>query len=219
MYTVIKLVYAICLASNVDMCSHFEFAAAVFTTESAQRAAMFDQGSAVGNFSLGARYPVQVEQANSCMHQYSVFYTSTSPSSTLTSCHYMHRVRQSLGHLHPQPTAATTMAPPAKKPLINTTQPWKKLEQHQQQTDKQHLRDLLKDSGRNSQLTAEYDNIYMDWSRQRVTPETMKLLVELAKEADVNGKSKHDMRCPVMHRNRRASQPHTLSASFAANTG
>ena len=105
----------------------------------------------------------------------------------------MHRLHQSLSHLHPHPTAATsttTSMSSTKKPLINTTQSWKKLEQHQQQTDKHHLRDLLKDDQRNQSLTAEYDNIYVDYSRQRVTPETLKMLVELAKEADVNGKSK-----------------------------
>ena len=34
----------------------------------------------------------------------------------------------------------------------------------------------------------EYDGIYMDFSRQRVTPETLKLLVALADEAGLSQK-------------------------------
>ncbi|XP_055388499.1 uncharacterized protein LOC129617137 [Condylostylus longicornis] len=51
-----------------------------------------------------------------------------------------------------------------------------------------HLRDLLKDEARNNQLIVEAEGVLMDLSRQKVTPEVMKLLFELAQERDLSKK-------------------------------
>ena len=46
----------------------------------------------------------------------------------------------------------------------------------------------LQDEERCRSLTAEFDGVYVDYSRQRVTPQTMSLLGRLAEAADVKGK-------------------------------
>lgn len=67
--------------------------------------------------------------------------------------------------------------------IWNTPQ-WAALREHVSTIDKTHLRQLLNERT----LTAEYDGIFVDYSRQRVTPETMKKLYELADAADLRGK-------------------------------
>jgi glucose-6-phosphate isomerase len=53
----------------------------------------------------------------------------------------------------------------------------------------QHLRDLFaKDPGRGERFTAEADGIFLDYSKNRVTDETLKLLVALAEESGLRGK-------------------------------
>src|ERR1700733_10172012 len=50
----------------------------------------------------------------------------------------------------------------------------------------QHLRELFAaDPGRGERLTAEAAGLYLDYSKNRVTDETMRLLVELAAESGV----------------------------------
>ena len=66
---------------------------------------------------------------------------------------------------------------------------WTALESHKRDViDKAHLKQLLQDATRNVALRTEYDNIYLDFSRQRVTPETMKLLFALADATHVKDK-------------------------------
>jgi glucose-6-phosphate isomerase len=63
---------------------------------------------------------------------------------------------------------------------------WQALERHHAQIAGQHLRDLFAaDPGRGERLTAEAEDIYLDYSKNRVTDETMALLVDLAREAGV----------------------------------
>ena len=63
---------------------------------------------------------------------------------------------------------------------------WQALERHYAQISGQHLRDLFAaDPGRGERLTAEAAGIYLDYSKNRVTHETMSLLVELAQESGV----------------------------------
>jgi glucose-6-phosphate isomerase len=53
----------------------------------------------------------------------------------------------------------------------------------------QHLRDLFaKDPGRGERFTAEADGIFLDYSKNRVTDETLRLLVALAEESGLRGK-------------------------------
>jgi glucose-6-phosphate isomerase len=63
---------------------------------------------------------------------------------------------------------------------------WKALEQHHEEIAGRHLRDLFaEDPGRGERLTAEGAGLYLDYSKNRVTDETMRLLVRLAEETGV----------------------------------
>ena len=61
---------------------------------------------------------------------------------------------------------------------------WQGLRQHHREIAGRHLRELFdEDPGRGERLTAESCGIYLDYSKNRITAETMRLLVELAREA------------------------------------
>ena len=63
---------------------------------------------------------------------------------------------------------------------------WQALERHYAEISGQHLRDLFAaDPQRGGRLAAEAVGIYLDYSKNRVTDETMRLLVELAAESGV----------------------------------
>ncbi len=63
---------------------------------------------------------------------------------------------------------------------------WQALERHYAEISGAQLRELFAaDPGRGERLTAEATGIYLDYSKNRVTDETMALLVELAEESGV----------------------------------
>jgi len=63
---------------------------------------------------------------------------------------------------------------------------WKALGQHYADISQAHLRQLFADDpGRGERLTAEAAGLYLDYSKNRVTDETMRLLVQLAEESEV----------------------------------
>jgi glucose-6-phosphate isomerase len=63
---------------------------------------------------------------------------------------------------------------------------WKALEQHYAEIAGVHLRQLFADDpGRGERLTAEAAGLYLDYSKNRVTDETLRLLVQLAEESGV----------------------------------
>src|SRR6202142_3765082 len=63
---------------------------------------------------------------------------------------------------------------------------WQALERHYADISGQHLRDLFAaDPGRGERLTAEAVGIYLDYSKNRITDETLALLVALAEESGV----------------------------------
>jgi glucose-6-phosphate isomerase len=69
-------------------------------------------------------------------------------------------------------------------PPLRQRKAWQALERHHAQIAGQHLRDLFAaDPGRGERLTAEAAGIFLDYSKNRVTDETMALLVELARES------------------------------------
>jgi glucose-6-phosphate isomerase len=82
----------------------------------------------------------------------------------------------------------TLVKPPIKEAL--TERPaWKKLEAHFEKVRELHLRQLFaSDSERGSRMTAEGADIYLDYSKNRVTDETLRLLIELAKEAGLESR-------------------------------
>src|SRR5580700_3586051 len=76
----------------------------------------------------------------------------------------------------------------AVTPLPERTS-WQALKRHHQEIAGQHLRDLFaSDPGRGERLTAEAAGLYLDYSKNRVTDETMRLLVALAEESGVPDK-------------------------------
>src|SRR5436309_2812861 len=61
---------------------------------------------------------------------------------------------------------------------------WQALRRHHAEIAGRHLRELFAgDPGRGERLTAEAAGIYLDYSKNRVTDETMRLLTELAAES------------------------------------
>jgi len=65
---------------------------------------------------------------------------------------------------------------------------WAALKEHAKDVDKTHLKDLLQDAARVEALTAEHNGMYLDYSRQRVTSETMSKLFALAEATGLRGK-------------------------------
>jgi glucose-6-phosphate isomerase len=76
----------------------------------------------------------------------------------------------------------TTGPAQATQPL--TQRPaWKALEAHYQQVRDMHLRDLFaQDPQRGERFTAEAVGLYYDYSKNRITDETLRLLLQLAEE-------------------------------------
>jgi glucose-6-phosphate isomerase len=67
---------------------------------------------------------------------------------------------------------------------LNERPSWKALHTHAQQMKTTQLRDLFAaDPGRGERLTAEAAGIFLDYSKNRVTTETLKLLLALAEES------------------------------------
>ncbi|MDQ2924788.1 MAG: glucose-6-phosphate isomerase [Acidobacteriota bacterium] len=61
---------------------------------------------------------------------------------------------------------------------------WKALKTHFDAIDKAHLRELFKqDPARGTRFTTEAEGIFLDYSKNRITAETLKLLVQLAEES------------------------------------
>jgi len=71
--------------------------------------------------------------------------------------------------------------PPAR---IDQTPEWQALRRHHQELQDAHLRDLFAaDPARGETMTCEAGDLYLDWSKNRATAETVALLVELAERA------------------------------------
>ena len=68
----------------------------------------------------------------------------------------------------------------------NETAAWHALEAHYQQIKDVHLRQLFADDpGRGERLTVEGAGLYLDYSKNRITDETVRLLLQLAQERGV----------------------------------
>jgi glucose-6-phosphate isomerase len=74
------------------------------------------------------------------------------------------------------------------KPL--TQRPaWKSLAAHQKKIGRKHLRELFAaDKKRGEKLTVEAAGLFLDYSKNRITAETLKLLLQLAKESNLRGR-------------------------------
>ncbi|AWM41984.1 Glucose-6-phosphate isomerase [Gemmata obscuriglobus] len=77
----------------------------------------------------------------------------------------------------------------AEHTLLTQRPAWAALQSHFQGLKAAHLRDLFAaDPGRGTRLTAEAVGVFADYSKNRVTDETLKLLFALAGECDLKGR-------------------------------
>src|SRR5258708_9294475 len=80
------------------------------------------------------------------------------------------------------------MTSPIEQPT-GKRQSWNALESHHQKVSKIHLRDLFaEDPKRGERMTVEAVGLYLDYSKNRVTDETLKLLMQLAEEWGLRGR-------------------------------
>jgi glucose-6-phosphate isomerase len=76
------------------------------------------------------------------------------------------------------------MAATAQLPDITATSAWSALQRHHEQIGSQTLRTMFADDpARGTELTVEVGDLYVDYSKHRVTRETLALLVDLARAA------------------------------------
>jgi glucose-6-phosphate isomerase len=74
---------------------------------------------------------------------------------------------------------------PGAPPLTQRPE-WRALLQHAEQTGQRHLRDrFAADAGRGERLTVEAAGLYLDYSKQRIDDETVRLLLDLARACDL----------------------------------
>jgi glucose-6-phosphate isomerase len=72
---------------------------------------------------------------------------------------------------------------------LTATAAWTALERHHADIEGAHLRDLFDaDPGRGGRLTAEGAGVFLDYSKNRITDETMRLLLALAEERGLRGR-------------------------------
>jgi len=75
------------------------------------------------------------------------------------------------------------------RPPLRECASWRALGSHRDELATTHLRDLFaRDPGRGDRLCAEAAGIHLDYSKQRLTDETVRLLLELAVERGVPGR-------------------------------
>jgi glucose-6-phosphate isomerase len=82
-----------------------------------------------------------------------------------------------------------TVVEPASKRPRSQSAAWRDLEVHSQEIRNQHLRALFAaDPDRGQRMAAEAVGVYLDYSKNRITAQTMKLLFELAEESGLRAR-------------------------------
>ena len=90
----------------------------------------------------------------------------------------------------PDPSRPTATPSPEDAPMpltpLRSRPAWAALERHHAEIADRHLRELFADDpDRGERLTLDAVGLYLDYSKNRVTDETLALLVQLAEEADL----------------------------------
>ena len=81
------------------------------------------------------------------------------------------------------------MSPQSTSKPLTQRPAWRALAAHHKKIARRHLRDLFAaDPKRGEKLTAEAAGLFLDYSKNRVTAETLRLLLQLAKESDLRGR-------------------------------
>jgi glucose-6-phosphate isomerase len=79
--------------------------------------------------------------------------------------------------------ATTTIAP------LRRRTSWQALEEHFPEVSEKHLRHLFaEDPARGERMAVEAEGLHLDYSKNRVTDETIRLLIELAEESGLRGR-------------------------------
>src|SRR5262250_3045418 len=78
---------------------------------------------------------------------------------------------------------------PQLKKQASKRSAWKALTVHYKAVSKQHLRQLFADDPKRGQrMAVEAVGLYLDYSKNRATDETLKLLLQLAAESDLRAR-------------------------------
>ena len=89
------------------------------------------------------------------------------------------------------PTSVTVTNAPnsVSAEALTESTAWKALSAHYEQVREVHLRNLFaSDPGRGERLTAEGVGLFLDYSKNRITDETVKLLIQLARQSDLQSR-------------------------------
>ncbi len=79
------------------------------------------------------------------------------------------------------------MSSPSPSPVLSARPAWQALEAHHRKVAGVHLRELFAgDAHRGERLTAEGAGLFLDYSKNRLTDETLRLLVQLAGESGLS---------------------------------
>src|SRR5262249_22230610 len=79
--------------------------------------------------------------------------------------------------------------PPESIQPLTKRKAWKALEAHYRKMSGSHLRTLFaEDPRRGERLTAEATGIFLDYSKNRITDETLTLLIQLAEESQLRAR-------------------------------
>ena len=74
---------------------------------------------------------------------------------------------------------------------LTTTSVWQALESHYEQIKNLHMRDMFsQEPGRFERFSLQNGPVFLDYSKNRITGRTIKLLLDLAREKDLRGKIK-----------------------------
>jgi len=83
-------------------------------------------------------------------------------------------------------TSPATSAPGGQGESLTATKAWKALESHYDGIRSAQMRDLFaSDAQRGERFTIEAAGLFFDYSKNRITDETIKLLLDLARQADL----------------------------------
>jgi glucose-6-phosphate isomerase len=94
--------------------------------------------------------------------------------------------KELLGHIDEQVRVTPMVRVQRRKPSVSLREraAWKALEQHQAEIARVHLRELFaRDPARGERLRVEAEGLYLDYSKNRITDETIRLLLQLAEES------------------------------------
>jgi len=96
------------------------------------------------------------------------------------------------------------------KPRISQTDSWQALQNHFDQISEWHMRDMFAgDAGRAARFSLSQGAILLDYSKNRITEETMALLLALAREAGLNQAIKNMFSGEKINRSENRAALHT----------